>query len=184
MTTGARDGAGSQRRTAVAPVLTCIPGQLDFIRARKGGDHRYRSVVRLGQAVAGPPGTGPPVLPDRAVARPPPGRRRVRARRWRPACTASSCGWHVSDLLDPGHLRRSTGRWRTLPSDPGGDPRPRQSRTTTSPPELTDQDRAAHREGRLNALPTPSGYARRVPGSGQTEDLWKELLGRSFRTTE
>jgi hypothetical protein len=163
-----------------ASVLTCIPGQLDFIRARKIADHRYRSVVRL-------------------------------AKRWRDyqelslrsfpielwlaylqgaegPCMSIEAGlyrffvWLSRDQLKGPVTFAEHGPVAQLPVDPVVtlDPVNFQNNVTA---RLTDQDREAIVDAGERAADT-LGYARRVSGSGQTDELWRELVGRNFKTSE
>ncbi|HZD70560.1 MAG TPA: CBASS oligonucleotide cyclase [Actinomycetes bacterium] len=163
------------------PVLTCIPGQLDFIRARKQADPRYRVVVRL-------------------------------AKRWRdhqelenlrsfpielwlahlydqegPCASIESgllrlFGWIAQDQLGTPVLFAEHGRLTRLPDDPvvTVDPVNGENNVTA---RLTEADRSGIVKAATTGFETLA-YARRATTQGETLDLWKELLGRSFRITE
>jgi hypothetical protein len=175
------EGWGWQPSSTGDDLLTCIPGQLDFIRARKQADPRYRVVVRL-------------------------------AKRWRDhqelenlrsfpielwlahlydregPCTSIEggllrlFGWIAQDQLSTPVLFAEHGRLTRLPDDPvvTVDPVNGENNVTA---RLTEADRTGIVKAATTGFETLA-YARRATTKGETLDLWKELLGRSFRITE
>lgn len=176
------EGWGWQPSSAGAePVLTCIPGQLDFIRARKDTDSRYRSVVRIAKRWRDhqelfdlrsfPMELWLAHLQDEEGP-----------------CASVEDGlfrlfrWLTQDRLASPVTFTEHGPVPSLPIDPVVTLDP-----VNAANNVTARLTVGHRDAIVKAATTAFetlAYARRIPDQGDTLELWKELFGRSFRIAE